>query len=565
MENTIMIIGHKNPDTDSICSAISYAYLKNQLIAEHKVPLTENGLFPTEVQPTYVPMRAGNINNETAYVLDYFHVDVPNYIDDVNTQVADIEYRKTKGISSHISIKNAWKLMRENDVVTLPIVTKDNILEGLITINDIAKSYMDVTEPSLLSEAKTPYENLLDILGGTLIVGNPHNHFVNGKVLIGAANPHLMEDYIEKDDIVILGDRIEAQLTAIEKGASCLIVCLDTQVNPAVIHMAEQAECSIITTPLDTYSVARLINQSVPVKHFMRSQHLITFQLDDTVDSIKEIMSKKRHRDFPVVDDYGNYYGMVSRRNLLALRKKKLIMVDHNEKNQAVNGIENAELLEVIDHHRIGSMETISPVYFRNQPVGCTATIINQMFEEQSVYMPKNIAGLLCAAILSDTLVFRSPTCTTLDKSTAEKLAKIAEIDLEKFSMDMFEAGSTLSGKTPEALFTQDFKAFNVEDITIGVSQISSINQNELDKLAVTMSEYIESHLPSMAYKMVFFMLTNILEEKTTLLCFGPDSAALANEAFGIEGDGHTFILPNVVSRKKQVVPVLVTALQRRL
>lgn len=565
MENTIMIIGHKNPDTDSICSAISYAYLKNQLIAEHKVPLTKNGLFPTEIQPTYVPMRAGNINNETAYVLNYFNVEIPRYIDDVNTQVADIEYRKTQGIADHISIKNAWKLMRENDVVTLPIVTRDNILEGLITINDIAKSYMDVTEPNLLSEAKTPYENLLDILDGKLVVGNAHNHFVNGKVLIGAANPHLMEDYIEKDDIIILGDRIEAQLTAIEKGASCLIVCLDTQVNAAVIHMAEQAECCIITTPLDSYSVARLINQSVPVKHFMRGQNLITFQLDDTVDSIKEIMSKKRHRDFPVVDDYGTYYGMVSRRNLLALRKKKIIMVDHNEKNQAVNGIENAELLEVIDHHRIGSMETVSPVYFRNQPVGCTATIINQMFEEQSIYIPKNIAGLLCAAILSDTLVFRSPTCTPLDESTAKKLAKIAEIDLEKFAMDMFEAGSALSGKTPEALFTQDFKAFNVEDITIGVSQISSINQHELDKLAATMTEYIENHLPSMAYKMVFFMLTNILEEKTTLLCFGPDSSTLANEAFGIEGNEHTFVLPNVVSRKKQVVPALVTALQRRM
>lgn len=565
MENKIMIIGHKNPDSDSICSAISYAYLKNQLIAEKKVPLTKDGVFPGDVQPTYVPMRAGAINNETAYVLNYFHMDIPEYIEDVNTQVSDIEYRKTKGISDHISIKNAWQLMRENDVVTLPIVSNDNVLEGLITINDIAKSYMDVTEPNLLSEAKTPYENLLDILDGRLIVGNAHNHFVNGKVLIGAANPHLMEDFIEKDDIIILGDRIEAQLCAIEKGASCIIVCLDTEVNAAVIHMAQQAECSIITTPMDTYSVARLINQSVPVKHFMRSQNLITFQLDDTVDSIKEIMSKKRHRDFPVVDDYGNYYGMVSRRNLLALRRKKIIMVDHNEKNQAVHGIENAELLEVIDHHRIGTMETVAPVYFRNQPVGCTATIINQMFEEQQIYIPKSIAGLLCAAILSDTLMFRSPTCTPLDESTAKKLAKIAEIDLETFAMDMFEAGSALSGKSPEALFTQDFKAFSVEDISIGVSQISSINQHELDKLTLSMTEYIESHLASMEYKMVFFMLTNILEQKTTLLCFGPDSASLATEAFSIEGNGHTFILPDVVSRKKQVVPALVTALQHRM
>lgn len=565
MDNTVMIIGHKNPDTDSICSAISYAYLKNQAIAEHKAsPVDMKN--SAEVTPLhYIPMRAGQINNETAYVLDYFHVPAPKLIEDVNTQVSDIEYRKTQGIADHISIKKAWMLMREHDVVTLPIISDDNKLQGLITINDIAKSYMDVTEPNLLSEAKTPYENLLDILEGTLVVGNAHNHFVNGKVLIGAANPTLMEDYINTDDIIILGDRIEAQLSAIERGASCLIVCLNCPVNPAVIHMAKEAECSIITTPLDTYAVARLINQSVPVKHFMRSQNLITFQLDDTVESIQEVMSKKRHRDFPVVDDYGNYYGMVSRRNLLALRRKKIIMVDHNERTQAVSGIENAELLEVIDHHRIGSMETINPVYFRNQPVGCTATIINQMFEEQGIYIPKNIAGLLCAAILSDTLMFRSPTCTPLDKITATKLSKIAEIELEAFAMDMFEAGSSLAGKTPEALFRQDFKEFNVEDITIGVSQISSINQHELDKLATTMDSYIETHLPSMSYKMVFFMLTNILEEKTTLLCFGNDATELAANAFEVEADGHRLILPDVVSRKKQVVPVLVSALQQRL
>ncbi len=565
-KSKIIVIGHKNPDTDSICSAISYAYFKNQLIEEKKVPQTVDGIFPETLQPTYVPMRAGAINNETAFVLNYFNVDTPEYIEDVNTQVADIEYRKTKGISDSISIKKAWMLMRENDVVTLPIVNHDNILHGLITINDIAKAYMDETKPNLLSAAKTSYENLLDILEGTLIVGNPHNHFVNGKVLIGAANPHLMEDYIEKDDIVILGDRIEAQLAAIEKGASCLIVCLNTQVNAAVIHMAKQAECSIITTGLDTYSVARLINQSVPVKYFMRSQNLITFQPDDTVDSIKEIMSKKRHRDFPVVDDYGNYYGMLSRRNLLALRKKKVIMVDHNEKNQAVNGIENAELLEIIDHHRIGgSIETVSPVYFRNQPVGCTATIVNQMYEELNIYIPKKIAGLLCAAILSDTLMFRSPTCTPLDKSTAKKLSKIAELDMEKFAMEMFEAGSLLAGKTPQELFTQDFKSFRVDDITIGVSQISSINQRELNRLTNVMSEYIESHLATMEYKMVFFMLTNILEQKTTLLAFGADSASLAREAFSTEGTENSFVLNNVVSRKKQVVPALVTALQRRM
>ena len=370
--SSITVVGHKNPDTDSICSAIAYADLKNQIDDNQ-----------------YIPKRAGKINNETAFVLNYFKADIPELVEDVNTQVMDIEYRKTPGVNKNISIKAAWKMMRELDVVTLPIVTSHNHLQGIITINDIAKSYMDDFDSDVIAKAKTSYANLIEVLEGNLVAGDIKDKISRGRVMIGAANPHMIENVICKDDIMIVGDRVDTQICGIELGVQCLIICLDAPVNSLVLQLAKERSCSVITTPLDTYTVARLVNQSIPIQYFMRKDHLVTFDLDDTVDSIKEIMSRLRHRDFPIVDDVGRYYGMVSRRNLLALRKKKVILVDHNEKSQAVDGIEDAEICEIIDHHRLGSLQTISPVYFRNQPVGCTATIIYQMYQENDKVISK--------------------------------------------------------------------------------------------------------------------------------------------------------------------------------
>lgn len=541
----IMVVGHKNPDTDSICSAIAYAELKNQIDDNH-----------------YIPKRAGKINNETAFVLDYFGIEVPELLEDVNTQVMDIEYRKTPGVKSNISIKAAWKMMRELDVVTLPIVTEHNHLEGIISINDIAKSYMDDYDSDVIAKASTSYSNLIEVLDGTLVAGNETDLITSGRVMIGAANPHMIENVIKKDDIMIVGDRVDTQICGIELGVQCLIICLNSPVNSLVLQLAKERNCSVITTPLDTYTVARLVNQSIPVQYFMKKEKLVTFELDDTVDSTKEIMSKLRHRDFPIVDDLNRYYGMLSRRNLLALRKKRLILVDHNEKSQAIDGVEDAEICEIIDHHRLGSLQTIAPVYFRNQPVGCTATIIYQMYQECGKEIEKKIAGLLCAAILSDTLLFRSPTCTPLDEAAARTLAEIAGVELESFAMEMFEAGSSLKDKTAEELFNQDYKEFQVEKLGIGVSQISSVNQRELDKVAKMMQLYVPSVLAGMPIQLSYILLTNIHEQCSTLLAFGPEAISYACDAFSVEANGNACILPGVVSRKKQVVPALVNILQ---
>ncbi len=546
VKKKIYIIGHKNPDTDSICSAIAYADIKNR---------TEEEL--------YVAKRAGQISQETQYVLDRFHMDAPGYVPNVGTRVKDMDIRRIEGVDHSISLKKAWNLMRTENVNTLPIVLEGNELEGLITIGDIAQSYMDVYDNAILSTARTQYKNILETLDGTMVVGNEHAYFVKGKVVIAAANPDLMENYIEEDDLVILGNRYESQLCAIEMRASCIIVCEGAPVSKTIQHLAEERVCVVISTPHDTYTVARLINQSMPVKFFMKKDNLKTFHLDDYTDEIKDIMAKKRDRDFPILDKNDRYVGMVSRRNLLGTKRRRVILVDHNEASQAVDNIESAEILEIIDHHRLGSLETMAPVYFRNQPVGCTGTIMYQIYTEKNLEIPKNIAGLLCAAIISDTLMFRSPTCTAADRNAAENLARIAGINVEEFAAEMFAAGSNLRGKSPEEIFYQDFKKFEVNKACFGVGQINSMNPDELKEIKERLIPYMEKALGTHGESMLFFMLTDIIHQSTELLCYGGEYKELVGEAFHREPDGHSITLPGVVSRKKQLIPAFMSALQQ--
>lgn len=541
----VYIIGHKNPDTDSICSALAYAYLKNTM---------EGG--------GYIAARAGQLNQETQYVLNYFQAEAPVYVADVMTQVKDIEIRKTEGVQGNLSLKQAWNLMRRIGAVTLPI-TKDQKIEGLITIGDIATSYMDVLDSKILAQANTQYRNIIDTLEGTILVGSAEDYYNKGKVLIAAANPDLMEDYIEEGDLVILGNRYESQLCAIEMRAGCIIVCEGAKVSMTIKKLAQEHHCVVISTPHDTFTAARLINQSMPIRYFMKSDNLTIFNVNEKTDDIKEIMGQKRYRDFPIVDKDDNYIGMISRRNLLNLKRKQVIMVDHNEESQAVDGIDHAEILEIIDHHRLGTLETMSPVFFRNQPLGCTATIMYQMYQERGVEIPKKIAGLLCSAIISDTLMFRSPTCTAIDKAAAENLAQIAGIDIEDLAVDMFSAGSNLGSRTAEEIFYQDFKRFDVGNVEFGVGQINSMNAVELEEIREKLIPYLPVAHRESGLNMIFFMLTNIIKESTELLCYGPNSDTLVKEAFQLPDDGDTYELKGLVSRKKQLIPSLAGMIQQ--
>lgn len=542
----VWVVGHKNPDTDSICAAISYAYLKNQL-----------------GEREYVPKRAGAISEETRYVLDYFKVEDPELITDVGAQLKDISIRKTAGVGSQISLKKAWETMKKLDVVTLPVTNRLGKLEGIIVTKDIATSYMDVYDSRVLSKARTQYKNIAETLDGKILAGNEHAYFMRGKVLV-ATTPDYMMDFMEADDMVILGAQKESQIRALEANASCIIVGCGFEVDPEVIQMANKKDCIVITTTYDTFSIARLVNQSMPIKEFMTREGLVTFDIDDYVDDVKETMSRIRHRDFPILDESGYYVGMVSRRNLMSMQKKQVILVDHNEKSQAVDNINEAEILEIIDHHRIGSLETISPVYFRNQPLGCTSTIIYQMFQEKNIEIPAQIAGLLLSAILSDTLMFRSPTCTQLDILAAEALARIASVDIETHAKNMFKAGSDFKNKTTEEIFYSDFKVFHAENVDFGVAQISAMSREELDKVGEKIRPFMKEVLGEKRLDMVYVMLTDILEESSKVIFEGHDAGKILAEAFEKEEDEKGILLEGIVSRKKQMIPTLINAMAER-
>lgn len=541
----IYVIGHKNPDTDSICSAIAYADLRQKVTGQ-----------------VHEAKRAGHVNDETAYVLDRFGVEAPKLLTDVRLQVRDLDIHEMQGLKPNASIRDTWERMRQEQAKTLPIV-KDDELVGVVSTGDIAKSYMDVYDSEILSKARTQYRNIVKTLDGTMITGNEHGYFMRGKVAIGASSPNLMEEFIEKDDLVILGDLEEAQACAVNIDASCMVICKDAEVSPKLIQKAKEQSIVIIQTPYDTFTTARLINQSIPVKFYMTSGPLTMFRMNDYVDDIKDIMAKKRFRDFPILDRHGRFKGFISRRRFLGASKKKVILVDHNERSQAVDGIEEAEIIEIIDHHRLGDIETVSPITFRNQPVGCTATIINQMYEENEIEVPREIAGLLCGAIISDTLLFRSPTCTPLDERTAKKLAKISDINLEQMAQEMFNAGSNLKGKSAEDICFQDFKQFTVNDTIFGVGQITSMSKEELAAIRDMMTEHLPKVLEAHNLNMIYFMLTDILAESTELLCVGTGARGIALSAFDLPDNAKSLILKGVVSRKKQLIPVLVETMQQ--
>ena len=548
-KRTTYVVGHKNPDTDSICSAIAYANLKNIL---------SNG------DQTYIAGRAGAMNPETEFVLKKFGAEAPQYISHVMTQVRDMEIRETKGVSGSMSLKRAWEMMRDLGVVTLP-VTEGDKLKGLISITDIATAYMDVYDNKMLATAAASYKNILDTLDGEMAVGSEEGYFDKGEVVIATANPDILEDYIHEGDMVVLGNRYESQLCAIEMKASALILSMDAKVSLTIRKLAEERGCRIITTPYDTFTVARLLNQSMPISYFMKSDNLVTFNIKDKTEDIKEIMGKKRHRDFPVLDKEDRYIGMISRRNLMNVQKKKLILVDHNEESQAVNGIEFADIQEIIDHHRLGSLETLGPVFFRNEPVGCTATILYRIYKENNVEITKQIAGLLCSAIISDTLMYRSPTCTSIDRAAAEQLAEIADINIEEYAKEMFAAGSNLGNKTADEIFYQDFKRFTVGDLKFGVGQINSMNEDELIALKEKILPFMKQ--VDAGVDAIFFMLTDILNESTEMLFYGKRAKQMLEEAYllGAENfnDEGSCTLRNVVSRKKQVIPAIVGSLQQ--
>ena len=542
----VVVIGHRNPDTDSICSAIAYAELKNKtsdLVCE--------------------PRRAGKMNQETEFVLKKFGVKPPRMCTDVNPKIRDVDYREMPGIPGSTSLRKAWEIMRDQKIDTLPVTSADNELEGVITVKDIATANMDVFDTEILAKSKTSYKNILETLDGTMVVGSEDAVCATGRIRIGTATPEMLESTVEKGDIVILTNRYESQLCAIEKEAALLIICNGSKVGRTIQRIAEETGVAIMTTPEDTYAVGKLISQCAPISYYMTRDDIMKFTLVTPVADVTRVMAKVRHRYFPILDEDGKYCGMVSRRNIIALRKRRIILVDHNEATQAVEGFDQAEILEIIDHHRIGSLETSGPVYFRNQPVGCTATIITQMYDENGVEIPQKTAGLLLAAILSDTLVFRSPTCTPLDEATAKRLAKIAGVEINTFANEMFEAGEKLDGKTAEEVFLQDFKVFMCGDIRFGVAQGSYMTRKNLLAAENLLRPYLEEARNKQNVEDIYMLLTDVPKEESVVISDGRYASEVLADGFETQpAEDGSFTLPGVVSRKKQFIPALMTAYQ---
>lgn len=547
--NKVNIFGHKNPDTDSICAAISYCWYKQQM----------------DPEGDYEARRCGKVNQESRFVLNYWKAKTPRLCTSVSPQMKDIDFRLQPGIDGEMSVRSVWNSMREQDIETLCIVSEGNELQGLVSVTDITNANMNLLDNGILAEARTSYRNLLETMEAEMISGDIDAVIEKGHIFIGTS-PEVIEEFVGEGDIVLVSNRYEAQICAIECGASCVIICCGSLAGKSVLNRAREKNCAILSTPYDSYVAARLINTAIPVRHIMHSENILQFSVNTYVEDAKKIMASVRHRYFPILDEAGRYAGVVSRRNMLNVHPKRVILVDHNEFDQTDDGMEQADILEIIDHHRIGNLETSSPAYFRNEPVGCTNTIVWTMMREQGLTPPKKIAGLMLSAILSDTLCFRSPTCTARDVNAAEALAKIAEVEIESYANQMFEAGEDLTGRSAEEIFFEDFKVFTFGDLKFGVSQSTFMTGRNRKAAEELVRPYLGEAAANAGVEMVYYMATDTPSASTEMFWYGEEAEEYLKKAFHKEAEaGGYFSLPGVVSRKKQVIPPLRMAMQAEI
>ncbi|GAA0107123.1 MULTISPECIES: putative manganese-dependent inorganic diphosphatase [Clostridium] len=542
MKDVIYVTGHKNPDSDSICAAFSYAEFKNK-----------TGKLPA------IPVRLGNISQETQYILDYFGVEAPQLLKTVKLKVEDLEFDKITPVSPEISLKTAWNIMRDKNIKTLPVADENDHLLGVLAVSNLTSCYMDIWDNRILAKSNTSFENIVDTLSAKEIYVNTERKTFPGKIVVSAMKPESMKDHIEAGDIAIVGDREEVQDALLDLNISLLIITGSHTPTNKVIEKAKKSNISVITTPHDSFTASRLIVQSIPVGYVMIKDKLVTFSTDELVEDVKKVMIDTRYRSYPVISENGKVLGTVSRYHLISNYKKKIIQVDHNERSQSVDGLEEAEILEIIDHHRVADIQTSGPLYFRSEPIGSTSTIVGKCFFENGIRPSKQAAGLLCGAIISDTLLFRSPTCTPQDKNICLKLAEIAGINVEEFAKEMFKAGTSLKGKTVEQIFNQDFKPFGIEDTRVGIAQVNTMDIEGFMPLKDEMLAYMNTKAKEANLDMVLLLLTDILNEGSQILVAG-DRPEIVEKAFNVKLEDSTAFLDGVLSRKKQVVPPITAA-----
>lgn len=545
MKDTVYITGHKNPDSDSICAAIAYAEFKNK-----------TGSMD------YVPVRLGEINRETYFILAYFGVESPRRINNVRLQVSDLNIDKVAPITSDITLKVAWNIMKLNNVKSLPVVNENDILAGVVSVSNVTESYMDVWDNAILGKAKVTTENLFDTLTAKPLHVDKKRRFFYGKIVTLAAPPDEIEKHLEEGDVVITGNRPENIALAIEKKASLLVLTGNGSLDDASLDQAEENGVTVIQTPYDSFTTSRLISQAVPVRHVMSTENLVFFSNDDYIDDIKGKMAETRYRSYPVVNEENKVEGMISRFHLISERRKKVILVDHNEKGQSVDGLHQADILEIIDHHRVADVATTSPIYFRNEPLGSTSTIVANIFFENGIRPSKKVAGLLAGAIISDTLLFKSPTSTQVDRIVLDRLAQIADIDVEEFALEMFRYGTSLAGKSPDEILTQDFKVFTYDNAKIAVSQVYTMDPGAVEEMKPDILEAMEEMTRKMGFNLQLLIITDIYKEGSEFIVAGKQKDWV-KKAFNVEFEGNSVFIPGILSRKKQVIPPLSSTIGR--
>lgn len=540
MSEIVYVSGHKNPDTDSICSAIAYSYLLN---ATNKY--------------NAVPVRLGEVNRETEYVLKRFGVEHPVLLKTVKQKVEDLNYDKVTVFSKDLTLKTAWFLLKQQNLKSAPILDEHGQLLGLLSTSNIIEGYMDQWDSEVLKKAKTPVENVIDTLEANVIYLNEALKVINGDIHIAAMSGNEAKKRIHENDVVIVGgDRSDDLEELISVKPSLIILTGSLTSNEHVVNKCKEQGISIVSTPFNTYQTSQQIVQAVPVEYVMIKGDIKTFSTDDTLDYMKEVMSETRYRGYPVIDLNNRCVGSISRFALLKGLRKKVVLVDHNERGQSIPGIEEADILEIVDHHRVADIQTVGPLLFRGEPLGSTATIVTRMFEEQDVEMPGHIAGLLLGAVVSDTLLFKSPTCTPVDTKIAKKLAEIAGVDIQEFAMEMFKAGTSLVGKTVDEIFNQDFKKFSFDNLQVGVAQVNSMDIEGFLPYKKDMLDYMNKFAEDNNLEFTLLLLTDIINANSEIFVGGP-RPELVEKAFNVQLTDRQGTLEGVISRKKQVVPAI--------
>lgn len=540
MSDLVYVSGHRNPDTDSICSAIAYSYLLN---ATNKY--------------NAVPVRLGEINRETEYILKRFGVEHPVLLKTVKQKVEDLNYDKVTVFSKDLTLKTAWFLLKQQNLKSAPILDEHGQLLGLLSTSNIIEGYMDQWDSEVLKKAKTPVENVIDTLEANVIYLNESLKVVEGDIHIAAMSGSEAKKRIHENDVVIVGgDRSDDLEELISVKPSLIVLTGSLTADENVVKKCEEQGISIISTPFNTYQTSQQIVQAIPVEYVMIKGDIKTFSTDDTLDYMKEVMSETRYRGYPVIDLNNRCVGSISRFALLKGLRKKVILVDHNERGQSIPGIEEADILEIVDHHRVADIQTVGPLLFRGEPLGSTATIVTKIFDELDVEMPSHIAGLLLGAVVSDTLLFKSPTCTPVDTKIAKKLAEIAGVDIQKFAMEMFKAGTSLVGKTVDEIFNQDFKKFNFDNLQVGVAQVNSMDIEGFLPYKKDMLDYMNKFAEDNNLEFTLLLLTDIINANSEIFVGGP-RPELVEKAFNVQLTEYQGTLAGVISRKKQVVPAI--------